>query len=46
MEVFNASQMVQIALDLDPSRLIDSGSGGPANGLYIADVNGILILRE
>ena len=39
--VFNAPQMVQIALDLDPSRLIDTNSGGPANGLYIANVNDI-----
>jgi len=26
---------------LDPSRLVDTNSGGPANNLYIADVNDI-----
>jgi len=39
--VFNASQVVQIVLDLDASRLVDTNSGGPANGLFIADVNDI-----
>jgi hypothetical protein len=39
--VFNATQVTQIVLDLDPSRLVDTNSGGPANNLYFADVNGI-----
>ncbi len=41
MGVFNATQVTQIVLDLDPTRLVDTNSGGPANSLYFADVNGI-----
>jgi len=38
---FNATQITQIVLDLDNSRLVDTNSGGPANGLGFADVNDI-----
>ena len=33
--VFNASDVVQLARSLDPHRLIDTDSGGPANSLYV-----------
>jgi len=39
--VFNVPKMVQIAKDLDPSRLYDTNSGGPGNDLHIADVDDI-----
>jgi hypothetical protein len=39
--VFNATQVTQMVLDLDPSRLVDTNSGGPANNLYFANVNDI-----
>lgn len=33
--------MVEVARTLDPTRLIDTDSGGPANNLYVGDVNDI-----
>eukprot|EP01116_Phalansterium_solitarium_P001107 TRINITY_DN10887_c0_g1_i1.p1 TRINITY_DN10887_c0_g1~~TRINITY_DN10887_c0_g1_i1.p1 ORF type:complete len:694 (-),score=219.41 TRINITY_DN10887_c0_g1_i1:208-2289(-) len=41
VDVFNATQVVELVQALDPSRLVDTNSGGPANNLYIADVNDI-----
>jgi len=37
--VFNATAIVEMVQALDPSRLVDTNSGGPANDLHIADVN-------
>jgi len=37
----NVSAVVDMVRDMDPSRLIDTNSGGPANDLHIADVNDI-----
>jgi len=35
----NVTAVIDWVLQYDPSRLVDTNSGGPANGLYIADVN-------
>jgi len=39
--VFNVPQVVDMVMALDPSRLVDTDSGGGANNLYIADVDDI-----
>jgi len=39
--VFNATAVVQMVQKMDPSRLVDTNSGGPANDLHIADVNDV-----
>jgi len=36
---FNPAEIVQLARQLDSSRLVDTNSGGPANDLHIGDVN-------
>jgi hypothetical protein len=38
---FNATYVTEWVMAYDPSRLVDTNSGGPANNLYIADVNDI-----
>eukprot|EP01121_Diplochlamys_sp_Union-15-3_P017716 TRINITY_DN6295_c0_g1_i1.p1 TRINITY_DN6295_c0_g1~~TRINITY_DN6295_c0_g1_i1.p1 ORF type:complete len:699 (-),score=142.08 TRINITY_DN6295_c0_g1_i1:105-1982(-) len=38
---FNATSVVELVQSLDPSRFVDTNSGGPANNLHIADVNDI-----
>jgi beta-galactosidase/beta-glucuronidase len=38
---FNASAVALWAQKYDPSRLVDTNSGGPANDLHVADVNDI-----
>ncbi|EGD76874.1 hypothetical protein PTSG_12695 [Salpingoeca rosetta] len=38
---FNPQQAVDFIRALDPSRLVDTDSGGPANNLHIGDVNDI-----
>lgn len=38
MGVFNATQTTDWVVAYDPSRLVDTNSGGPANDLKIADV--------
>ena len=39
--VFNITEVVEWAQAYDPYRLIDANSGGPGNGLKIADVNDV-----
>ena len=36
---FNATAVVEYVQSLDPSRLVDTDSGGPANNLHVGDVN-------
>jgi len=40
-QVFNVTAVVDAVREADPSRLIDTDSGGGANDLHIADVNDI-----
>ena len=41
VRVFNATAAVEWAAQYDPSRLVDTNSGGPANDLHIGDINDI-----
>jgi hypothetical protein len=36
---FNPAEIIQYIRELDPTRLVDTDSGGPANNLFIGDVN-------
>lgn len=38
---YNVSDIVKLAAEMAPSRLIDTNSGGPANNLHIGNVNDI-----
>ncbi len=38
---FNPADIIAMIRELDPTRLVDTDSGGPANNLYIGDVNDI-----
>ena len=38
---FNASNVVKWTKEYDPTRLVDTNSGGPANNLHVGDVNDI-----
>ena len=40
---FDPVQIVRLIRQLDPTRLIDTDSGGPANSLRIADVNDMFV---
>lgn len=42
---FNATRAVELVQELDPSRLVDTDSGGPANNLHIADANDVHVRR-
>ena len=37
----DVKSMVDLVKELDPTRLVDTNSGGPANGLHVGDVNDI-----
>ena len=41
VRVFNATAAVEWTAQYDPSRLVDTNSGGPANNLHIGDVNDV-----
>eukprot|EP01105_Mastigella_eilhardi_P009344 TRINITY_DN2211_c1_g1_i10.p1 TRINITY_DN2211_c1_g1~~TRINITY_DN2211_c1_g1_i10.p1 ORF type:complete len:418 (-),score=82.25 TRINITY_DN2211_c1_g1_i10:152-1405(-) len=39
--VFDANSVVEMVQQWDPSRLVDTNSGGPANDLHVGDVNDV-----
>ena len=38
---FNATAVVDWIKNYDPSRMVDTDSGGPANNLHVGDVNDV-----